>query len=224
MARSDGNGNTPSPSMKLLKWILITVVVLGLLVVAYRILAPMIATATQQQLPTVLLLGITFAVGALLLLAALIAFALVGRKIDGAGPDVRGALSLPHGSISAILALLILVVFSLSSIHVYSEIRAGEDSGVQSRGVTQEALAALPDDRVLEIQPEPVAQGQPQTYIVKLANPHAGSTDFANELMTIFATLLIAIVGFYFGQGATAKGVREARLIGEGRGKGKGGD
>lgn len=209
---TQSNSERRRPLVRVLGWTLTTVILLALLWIVYLLLKPVLAglVSPGQKPPTVLLLGIAFAVGTLILLAALVAFAFVGREIDGDGDDVRGALSLPHGSISAVLALIILVVFSLSSIHVFSEIRAGEDGGIQSRGVTQEALAALPDDRILAVVAEPIVEGQPPTYVVTLSNPHENSTDFASELMTIFSTLLIAIVGFYFGQGATAAGVREA--------------
>lgn len=160
--------------------------------------------------PTVLLLGISFAAGVLLLFLGLIAFSVIGYWIDKSGVNTRGALSLPHGSISAVLALIILVVFSVTSIHIFGEVRAGEGSGIESRGVTQEALMSLPSDRVLDIQAETVPAGAPATYQVTLSNPHEDSTAFATQLMTIFSTLLIAIVGFYFGQGATAAGIHAA--------------
>ncbi|MBF4992681.1 hypothetical protein ITX31_00960 [Arthrobacter gandavensis] len=201
-----------------LGWFLVIGAAAILLVIIFLV-APVLAqmAGDAEGHPGVLLLTLAILMVILVIFAALIAFAFAARTIDASPDDnPRGALSLPHGSISAVLALMILVVFAVSAIHVFNELRAGETSGVVSTGLTQEALAALPDDRVLAIEAEPASPGQSATYSVTLSNPHEGSTEFVAQWMTIFSTLLIAVVGFYFGQGATAKGFRGgARIKGE---------
>lgn len=216
-----------SREYKVLAVFLALVVILALVLAASAAAPRLVSTpppvggsSTESGSGSLAYLFIAFAAGTLIIFGILFVFAALGRWISGNDASERGALSLPHGSISAVLALIIVVVFSVTSIHVYSELRAGEDVGIESAGVTQEALDALPRDRVLHIAPETAMDGQPATYTVTLANPHENSTVFAGDLMTIFSTLLIAIVGFYFGQGATAAGVREAEKLKLGKNRG----
>lgn len=162
--------------------------------------------------------------GALALLGVLMIVALVINVVVGKRA-VPGPLGLPEGSIRAVIALLLLLIFASSTVFLYTQIRAGEGDGFVSSGLSVDALRGLPQDRVLEVvaenAEEPVAANR--TYRARLAAAHPDSFEFGKTAALTIGTLMIAVSGFYFGGRATeialARG-RDDTKSGAGNGNG----
>jgi len=138
-----------------------------------------------------------------LLLIVLLAVAVILRLVNP-GRDTT-ALGLPEGSISAVIALTLLILFSLSSVYVYATIKNDEREGLRSTGLLIEDVREIPNDRLLQVAKE--AASDPQTYTVWVARPNSTSVEVGRTTLATISTLLVAIVGFYFGQRASERGI-----------------
>jgi hypothetical protein len=140
-----------------------------------------------------------------LLLLVLLAFAIIFKILDVTD---KSALGLPEGSISAVIALMLLFLFSLSSVYLYIGIRNAETSGVDSIGLTAADVQRLPDDRILRIQR--TGEGANASYTATLTSANSVSTEVGRTTLATISTLLVAIVGFYFGQRSSERGFKQA--------------
>jgi hypothetical protein len=167
-----------------------------------------------SKLPPEVSLTLWLVIGAAILLLMVMALALTAFFVNGK-PTSTGALGLPEGSISAILALLLLLIFSITSLYLYNQVRAGEGTGFVSSGMTEAMVSQLPDGRVLSVNAEnPTADPAARTYTVTVAAAHPDSIEIARNMLLIVGTLLSALAGFYFGQRATQAGIKKAASAG----------
>jgi hypothetical protein len=140
-------------------------------------------TVQQALWLTVTALGV-------LIVLLIIAVVLKWTKVDD---SQRGALGLPEGSISAVIALLLLFLFSLLSVFVYTQTQESENFGI----------TRLPEGRIIKI--ERVGAGPTATYNATLSRENSTSTEIGRTTLATVSTLLVAIVGFYFGQRAAER-------------------
>jgi hypothetical protein len=94
-----------------------------------------------------------------------------------------------------VLALLLIIIFAIMSTFLYARIYSGEAASSVLQAVTQEQLGQLPPQRIVWQK-----QNENGTYDVGFVYPNQDSTDFAKQIMQIVGTLVVAVVGFYFGQ------------------------
>lgn len=185
-------------------------VVLAALTILITILAQRpVGVPVEIALTVWILLGLS----ALIVLLTLVAW--ISRVMDGTAN--RGALNLPNGSVSAVIALLLLLLFAFSSIYLFSQLSSSESRGAKSTGVSESTLAGFPSERVISVNVAEAgaADGTGRTYDVVLAPASGASTDFAKTLFATLSTVVIAIVGFYFGQRAATSGVQAAQELQE---------
>ena len=207
-----GNGAQPAARKPLFTRRMISLLMSLLILVGLGIMGSlafsMFATPGNAPAPAVAL-TVWLIVGSAFLLVALMAFALLSYFIGGRKKPV-GALGMPEGSISAILALMLLIIFSLFSVYLFSELRGGESLGVVSHGLTADALKALPQERIISVTVENQGNadtGVGRTYQVVLAASHTDSTDFGKTTAQTVGVLLTTVAGFYFGSKAVQAGV-----------------
>jgi hypothetical protein len=134
--------------------------------------------------------------GIVVLLVAIGAFVALLRGFDLA--DRRFALGLPDGSVRAILALGLLLVFAMISVFLYWD--AAHPPLLQSTGITAEQLAKFEDGTILAIQPGPIAG----TFNVSTVATNDNAQQLGQQLVTILGTLVTAIAAFYFGATSVA--------------------
>ena len=167
-----------------------------------------------SKLPPEVSLTLWLVIGTAVLLLMVMALALTAYFVNGKA-STTGALGLPEGSISAILALLLLLIFSITSLYLYNQVRAGEGTGFVSSGMTEAMISQLPDGRVLSVNAEnPTADPAARTYTATVAAAHPESIEIARNMLLIVGTLLSALAGFYFGQRATQAGAKKAASTG----------
>jgi hypothetical protein len=160
--------------------------------------------------------------GVIALVATLLITGFVYKRMELSDP--ANAFGLPNGTIRAIIALGLVVIFSMASVYLYSQMRTPPDATV--KGLTQEQVGAIPADQILSIsnhvptKEEKAAQKEedastptqnaPVLYDVSRILPKSEtSDDFAKQMLTTMGTLVVAVAGFYFGTQSvsTAKGV-----------------
>ncbi len=141
--------------------------------------------------------------GIVVLLVAIGAFVALLRGFDLA--DRRYALGLPDGSVRAILALGLLLVFAMISVFLYWD--AAHPPLLQSVGITAEQLAKFEDGTIIAIEPGPTVG----TFNVRTVATNANAQQLGQQLVTLLGTLVTAIAAFYFGATSVASATSTSR-------------
>ena len=131
---------------------------------------------------------------------------LVLRALDMGAP--AEALGMPEGSIRALIAMSLILIFAIIGIQVFNAGAVGTDA--VSTGVTQAQIDQLRADGALVIAqtlqtpvPEPPAAAL-YTVTTRTAMTQEAH-DFGLQLMTTVSTLVVAVAGFYFGSRAVSQ-------------------
>lgn len=163
----------------------------------------------QMEKPEVVL-PILVLVCAVCLLAAL-AFVAGGFAALGLS-DHRYALSLPEGSVRALIALLLISLFVITAIHLYNRLRFPlENSTIKEySGISETQLEQIPPGQIISIRVRTEGEGQTEekVYDVERRLPAVEASEeshrFAQQILTSVSTLVIAVAGFYFGTRSVA--------------------
>jgi hypothetical protein len=105
---------------------------------------------------------------------------------------------LPEGSVRAVIALLLILLFFISAIFLYADVGRRETDRVL-KGIDAARLASIPTDSIRSL--ESVGSGESKTFNVVLlgADKNQESRDLAKQLVTTVSTLVVAVAAFYFG-------------------------
>jgi len=131
---------------------------------------------------------------------------LVLRALDMGAPGE--ALGMPEGSIRALIAMSLILIFAIIGIQVFAAGSAGSE--LVSTGLTQLQIDALRADGAIVVSqtlltpvPAPPAEAlyDVTTRTVMTQEAH----DFGLQLMTTVSTLVVAVAGFYFGSRAVSQ-------------------
>jgi hypothetical protein len=156
-------------------------------------------------LPILLVGGVV----ALLMTIAIVAVVFSHRELS----DPNAALGLPEGSVRAVIALCLILIFAIMALFLYATLLKGDVRS--SRRLTLADINQLPEDtQVVAVSraddTDPVTGAA--LFNVELSVPaNEASQDFANQVLTTVSTLVVAISAFYFGAktgGATERGER----------------
>ena len=115
--------------------------------------------------------------------------------------DKAQALALPEGSVRAVIALALVVLFAIISIFLFGTLATGE--GSIRRLIVSTAVAdgivskSMQSDSKVEILS--VVPGKGTTTIRYRSRVSPEAADFAKQLLTLLGTLLTAVSSFYFG-------------------------
>jgi hypothetical protein len=197
-----------NPPMERVTWQRILTVGLmlgGAFVVGFVIFA--FLTINEEKGPTKGLGGVVLLVAGFVTVALLLYLGtLVLRALDMGAPGE--ALGMPEGSIRALIAMSLILIFAIIGIQVFTAGSAGTE--LVSTGLTQAQIDALRADGAIVISqtlqtpiPEPPAAAlyNVSTRTVMTQEAH----DFGLQLMTTVSTLVVAVAGFYFGSRAVSQ-------------------
>ncbi|MGY8704627.1 hypothetical protein RAD16_02640 [Bradyrhizobium sp. 18BD] len=151
---------------------------------------------TIVGLPLIVILGVTV----LLIVIGLVAFSFQAINLG----NRKEALGLPSGSVRAIIALMLLVVFSIMSIFLFNSLSAPPLRTLEH--VTQSGLNDMGARvTVIRKQAEPppaaaagAAAAEP-LYTVTFQEANGPAGDLAKQLIVMLGTLVTAVASFYFG-------------------------
>lgn len=182
-------------------WLAIVLSLLGFLasILGFAI----IVWIVEEQSPEVSL-PILLVASIVALLAALSSMVAVFTSLRLANPDF--ALGLPEGTVRAVIALSLILIFMTTSTFLSGQLRGPT---VLSKNFPIKQLETF-KERVLSIEER--TENNQTVYDVKLlSEANAASIDFAKQILTTIGTLVVAVAGFYFGARAAAVS-REERL------------
>lgn len=183
----------------------IIILIIGALFLGFYYLVPSPDPALKSgglKFGNEVVLPVIAIVGVILMLSALAGVSLLFAKSQL--QDKTQALGLPEGSIRAVIALSLIVLFAILTVFLYGNI--SRPSVYTLEGLTDpqknEYIAVVPRDRIVGVFPE---EGNGlYTILIEVRNP-AGD-DFAKQLLVLLGTLVTSIASFYFGAKAGAAG------------------
>jgi hypothetical protein len=176
-------------------------------------------TLTVISLPLLAIGGVIVLIS--LLTAIAILFSIIGLT------DKSQAMGLPEGSIRAVIALSLIVLFAILSVFLYQ--------GVSTTSGPVNTIENLSDaDRAQFIRDHPTARdiqsvlvkdngGQllknpdgSQKYLYNVTYRSANPTgdDFAKQLLVLLGTLMTAVTSFYLGAGTATSAAAAAQITG----------
>ncbi len=130
----------------------------------------------------------------------------------------KHALGLPDGSIRALIALFLIVIFVMVSVYLFRSISGR--TGAVLPGLTAVQVAAL-GDRLADVAERRDTAGVAIYDVTLRAGVTPAGEQLALQLVTILGTLVTAVAAFYFGSAAVTSAkddTREALLAVLGRG------
>lgn len=161
----------------------------------------LINMSVQPQIPAILL-GLIIILGASVLVLLLFVMAAGFNALGLNNPDE--SLGLPKGTVRAMIALLLIIVWVIVSIYLFIVIPNTAITAVSSISGTPTAVSGTPTPAsTTSASATPTAvSGSPSAMVV--TNAVADTSRLAEELYATMSTLVVAIVGFYFGSKAAA--------------------
>jgi IPT/TIG domain len=151
------------------------------------------------------ILFLFIAIGAFLLLLLHYAYTLLAVKKD----LPVGALGLPEGSIRAFLTIGLLVLVAVFGTFIYFESSKAATYTI----VRTDVPIPTPDDLnalIKSVGDKFVVIPKGKTADVVSATPDTTRADVAKQLLTMIATALTTVIGFYFGTSAATAGAAAA--------------
>lgn len=133
------------------------------------------------------------------LILMLITLALVFSALELT--DGRYALGFPEGTVRAIIALGLILIFITTSVYLFNQLESTE---VSVSRVPASLLDSL-DGEIISLEPVAGAQSDAQAdedviYTVRLIRQVSEERqNLAQQLTTTISTLVVAVAGFYFG-------------------------
>jgi hypothetical protein len=209
----DEDGSRPvivalNPAMERVTWQRIFAIALmlgGAVLVGFVIYA--FITFNEGKGPSKGLEGVVLLVAGFVTVALLLYLGtVVLRALDMGAP--AEALGMPEGSIRALIAMSLILIFAIIGIQVFNAGSVGTE--VVSSGLTQAQIDQLRADGALVIAqtlqtPIPAPPGAPLYTVTTRTAMTQEAHDFGLQLMTTVSTLVVAVAGFYFGSRAVSQ-------------------
>ncbi|HEY6767599.1 MAG TPA: hypothetical protein VI386_22820 [Candidatus Sulfotelmatobacter sp.] len=131
--------------------------------------------------------------------------------------DPKQALALPEGSVRALIAFSLVLIFVCLGAFLYNSVNnSALTPGGRSAHVTEAQLSELKAQFVVAYEPARNANGSVETdadgksplynatYFIK---PGKDAEDFAKQIFTTLATVFVSVISFYFGSSTTSSAV-----------------
>jgi len=148
--------------------------------------------------PPEMLLPLLAIFGVVALLASLTIVSVAFSMVDLS--DKTQALGLPEGTVRAVIALSLIVIFVITSVFLFGNL-ATPDTG-KLTGLTQAQVDAIPVDQIVSLERD--TNDATRFTVERVIQKSQASEDFANQVLTTVSTLVVSIAGFYFGTRAVA--------------------
>lgn len=153
----------------------------------------------ELTLPLVVIVGVVVLLVTLALVA--VTFSILNMS------DKGQALALPEGSVRAVIALMLLLVFAIAAIFLYSNIANSGKVRTAEKLSTADVIELKKHTTVLFTVPPFVETtrggNEPYTvYFREFSSPAAD--DIAKQLIVLLGTLVTAVASFYFGSSSVA--------------------
>jgi amino acid transporter len=175
---------------------LVTAGMLWVTVVLLKKLAPEAAQSIEASL------SLVFVAAGVILILVVCTLTIVFRRL--LLTDRKEPMGLPRGSVRAVIALLLIMLFFIAVIFLFNSTRNSADSERLRTlfGVSARRFESIPT----ELIESSTRSGSPENPIYNvtltpISENTATSDDIAKQLVTTLATLVTAVAAFYFGAG-----------------------
>ena len=158
---------------------------------------------SQNFIPAEIAIALVVILGALVLVLCVACLSIVLKRLALA--DKRYAMGLPDGSIRAILALMLVLLFGVVSVFLVGSAQRGGFEGRKLDNLSTAQVDAIPVDQVLS--KVETSDGSGLYDVVLVAAPNESFDDLSKQLLTTLATLVVAIAAFYFGASTVTNAV-----------------
>lgn len=143
----------------------------------------------EVVLTVLLLSGIVAFIAALVMAVAVLSLLGISNN--------QRAFGLPEGTVRAIIALSLILIFTMGSLFMYGTLSTGPIS--ELNGLTPERFAELDVSTLASSERIEQADGTVLYNVEVHGEARPVSEDFAKQLLTTLSTLVVAVAGFYFG-------------------------
>ncbi|MCX7068415.1 MAG: Yip1 family protein [Methylococcales bacterium] len=110
------------------------------------------------------------------------------------------ALGLPEGSIRAVIALALVVIFSILAVFLYSSLSNGGEPHTITGWSSENINKYIADHPALINIDKKEIVGSPEKYNFTYTQPNSTeSNDFAKQLLVLLGTLMTSVTSFYLG-------------------------
>jgi hypothetical protein len=179
---------------------LAALVVVGLLYVVFLLLLKVVDAGGSGSLP-LLAIG-----GVVVLILLLTAVAMIFSILKLTNKDQ--AMGLPEGSIRAVIALSLIVLFAILSVFLFQTISTGGSPVTLAEMSSADRTEFIRNHtNARDIQSTPT-KDKPGFYDVTYKSANTASEDFAKQLLVLLGTLMTAITSFYLGAGTVTSAVK----------------
>lgn len=160
---------------------------------------------TSWKRPEVIL-SVLLVLGVVVLLISLAFTTVIFKSLELS--DRKQSLGLPEGSVRAVIALSLILIFMMSAAFLYMEVDQQEYT---SKGITKEMLDSMPQDEIVSIRFVGTHNNESLYDVTRMVKKDTASTDLAKQIITTMSTLVVAVAAFYFGTRSVivAKGATE---------------
>ncbi len=181
----------------------IVIVALLLIGVIFGLRYLLVGAASEIGLPVLAIAGVIL----LLATLALVSVAFAVFELD----DKSQALALPEGSIRAVIALSLIVLFAVLTVYLYGSLANTRVNSVAGLSTAQRDsfVSSLAKEQIVAVTP---AAGE-GTFTVYFRDRNPASEDFAKQLLVLIGTLVTSVASFYFGARTARIGERAGALL-----------
>ncbi|WP_233810260.1 hypothetical protein [Paraburkholderia sp. HP33-1] len=153
------------------------------------------SSGLEVRLPVLAISGVVVLLATLALVS--LAFGTFGLS------DKSQALALPEGSVRAVIALSLVVLFAILSVFLFESLNLGEARSIGELNEQQKTEFLINNKSMTDI----VVTMDAGKYKVTYRDPsNQTSGDFAKQLLVLVGTLVTAVSSFYFGSKSGAVG------------------
>lgn len=161
--------------------------------------------------PAEITLSIILSLSIIALLAALTFMVYIFKFLDLASPN--NTLGLPEGSIRAVIALSLILIFVISCVFLYNNVSYSERT--EDIYISQAEYNNISKELIYSAELVPGNRSNETWYLVKLqTEKNEESVDIAKQIITTVSTLVVAVAGFYFGSNSVAAATKAATGVG----------
>jgi hypothetical protein len=152
---------------------------------------------TEVKLPLLAIVGVVMLLFVLAIVS--VSFGVFGLS------DKTQALALPEGSIRAVIALSLVVLFAILSIFLFESLSDRPFRTVQNLTENEKNEFLKNNKNATNVVVREKSTGKEKSYIIDYRDTSSqGGDDFAKQLLTMIGTLMTAMSAFYFGSRAVA--------------------
>ena len=211
--------------MKTPKWYLLfgsVALLIGLMVLLYKLNFFSVFLKSEATI-----LGGIVLVGLALVVFLMAALAIIYAVLDLANKDA--ALALPEGSVRALIAFSLVLVFVLLGAFLYKSVSdlgtcstRTKISKTEVDDLSKDYVVFSEPARKVDGTPENDASGKPLFNVSYYGKHNKDADDFAKQIFTTLATVFVSVISFYFGSSAATSGAGAmVKALGGGDGGGK---